>query len=309
MSVSNPAKNQSALPKDYLEDGTLYKGGTGMWTWLAHRMSGVAIVYFLTLHIVEAIQLFGGPANYSEATAVYKQPWFRPFEWLLVMAVIYHALNGLRVMLFDTWPSTTKYHKQIFWIGLGIFVLATPMVGYAMLKSVFGLSLQEIFASMNGLGYALAIVLPVALPVLYVAWRGSGLSNGPLIVSQSNSRPAPQKNTFERLAWQFMRISGVILIVLVFWHLIIMHFINDISNITGQFVFDRFRSNPLWIAVDLSMLFLAWLHGLNGVRIVITDYMRRSYVRRVVLMALLAFGLVWLVAGAIVLFTLPNGLA
>lgn len=307
MSVSKPIANQPAVPKDYLEDGTLYKGGTGMLTWLAHRMSGVAIVYFLTLHIVEAIQLFGGPANYTEATAVYKQPWFRPFEWLLVMAVIFHALNGLRVMLYDTWPSTTKYHKQIFWSGVVLFVIATPMVGYAMMKSVIGMPLDQIFASMNGLGYALAIVVPVALPVLYVAWRGSGLSYGPMIVSRSNSRPAPAKNSFERFAWQFMRISGVLLVVLVFWHLLIMHFINDISAINGPFVFDRFRANPTWVIVDLSMLVLAWLHGLNGVRIVITDYMRRTYVRRIVLMALFAFGLAWLVAGAIVLFTLPAG--
>src|SRR5512135_2944808 len=134
-------------------------------------------------------------------------------------------------MLYDTRPSTNKYHKQIFWSGVVLFVIATPMVGYAMMKSVIGLPLNQIFASMNGLGYALAIVLPVALPVLYVAWRGSGLSNGPMIVSRSSSRPTPTKNTFERLAWQFMRISGVLLVVLVFWHLIIMHFINDIDAI------------------------------------------------------------------------------
>jgi succinate dehydrogenase / fumarate reductase membrane anchor subunit len=222
------------------------------------------------------------------------------------MAVIFHALNGLRVMLYDTWPSTTKYHKKIFWGGVAIFVLATPMVGYAMMKSVIGMPLNEIFASMNGLGYALAIVLPVALPVLYVAWRGSGLSNGPMIVSGSSSRPVPMKNSFERFMWQFMRISGVLLVVLVFWHLLIMHFINDISAINGPFVIDRFTSNPVWVAVDLSMLILAWIHGLNGVRIVITDYMRRSYVRRIVLMALFAFGLAWFAAGAIVLFTLPG---
>ncbi len=307
MTVSKPVPASQSPVKDYMEDGALYKGGTGMLTWLAHRMSGVAIVYFLTLHIVEAIQLFGGPGNYTEATAVYKQPWFRPFEWMLVMAVIFHALNGLRVMLYDTWPKTTKYHKQIFWIGVGLFVIATPMVGYAMMKSVLGMPLDKIFASMNGLGYALAIVLPVALPVLYVAWRGSGLSNGPMIVSNSNSRPAPAKNSFERFMWQFMRISGVLLVVLVFWHLLIMHFINDINDITGPFVFDRFRANPVWVVVDLSMLVLAWIHGLNGVRIVITDYMKRSYKRRIVLMALFAFGVAWLVAGAIVLFTLPAG--
>jgi succinate dehydrogenase / fumarate reductase cytochrome b subunit len=291
-----------------IKGGSLYRGGTGMLTWLAHRISGVAIVYFLTLHIFEAMQLFGGPAAYNEATAVYKQPWFRPFEWLLVMAVIYHAFNGLRVMLFDTWPQTTRYHRQIFWVGVALFIILTPIIGWAMLRSTIGLSLQQIFASTNGIGYAALIVLPVALPVLYIAWRGSGLANGPLLVSSSNSRPAPTQSTFERLAWQFMRVSGVIIVVLVGLHLYIMHFQNDITDITGQFVFNRFAADPIWVAVDLLMLFLVWLHGLNGLRIVITDYMRRGSPRRIVLYVVGAIGLIWLVAGGLVLFTLPRGL-
>jgi succinate dehydrogenase / fumarate reductase cytochrome b subunit len=298
----------ASRPRVLVKGGTIYRGGTGMLTWLAHRISGIAVVYFLTLHIFEALHLFGGPQAYDGAIEVYKQPWFRPFEWLLVMAVVYHAFNGLRVMLFDTWPKTTRYHRQIFWIEVALFVVLTPLIGWAMLRSVFGLSLQQIFASTNGIGYAALIVGPVALPVLYIAWRGSGLSNGPLLVSASNSRLQPTKNTFERLAWQFMRVSGVLMVILVFWHLYIMHFENDISAITGEFVFQRFAQNPTWIAVDLSMLILAWLHGLNGLRIVITDYMQRSNARRIVLLAVGAFALVWLVAGGIVLFTLPRGL-
>ena len=55
------------------------------------------------------------------------------------------------------------------------------------------------------------------------------------------------------------------------------------------------------------MLLLAWLHGLNGVRIVLTDYMRRGNAQRWVLYAIGAFGLVWLMAGSIVLFNFPLG--
>ena len=84
-------------PKSLAKRGTIYLGGTGMLTWLLHRISGIAVVYFLTLHIYEALQLFGGPEAYNEATAAYKQPWFRPFEVALILAVTYHALNGLRV--------------------------------------------------------------------------------------------------------------------------------------------------------------------------------------------------------------------
>ena len=146
------------------------------------------------------------------------------------------------------------------------------------------------------------IVLPVALPVLYLAWRGSGLATGPMIVSQSSSRPAPAASQFERAMWSFMRLSGFIMIILVFAHITLMHFINDIEQITGQFVFDRFAAFPLWAWIDLAILFFAWLHGLNGLRVVLTDYIRRGTGRKVVLGIVGVFGLAWFVLGAWVLF-------
>ncbi len=286
----------------------MYRGGTGQLTWLLHRITGVAVVYFLTLHIFETLQLGLGPQAYDEATAVYKQPWFRPFEFLLVMAVAYHAFNGLRVMLFDYFPPLTRYRNPIFWIGVAIFAALTPLVGFFMLRPVFGMSLAQIFASTNGIGYAALIVGPLALPVLYLLWRGTALSEDrrPLL-SASNSSAPPSASRFETVAWSFMRLSGLILVVLVFLHLFIMHIERDIVEVTGEFVIDRFRANPIWQAVDLAMLFFAWLHGLNGVRIVLTDYMRRGAPRAAVLYAIGAFGLVWLALGGIVLFTFPLG--
>jgi succinate dehydrogenase / fumarate reductase cytochrome b subunit len=277
-------------------------------TWLAHRISGVAVVYFLSLHIFETLQLgFGGAEAYNEATAVYKQPWFRPFEFLLVMAVVYHALNGLRVMLFDYFPRTTRYRNAIFWVGVVVFVVLTPVIGYAMMRPVLGMSLQAIFASTNGIGYAALIVGPVALPVLYLLWRGTALSEGRTpVLSASYSSVAPTSSRFEELAWKFMRVSGLVLVVLVLLHLYIMHLERDIVDVTGAFVIERFTGNPVWIAVDFTMLFLAWLHGLNGVRLVLTDYMKRGAARRIVLYAIGAFGVFWLIAGGIVLFMIPS---
>jgi len=285
----------------------VYRGGTGQLTWLLHRISGVAVVYFLSLHIFETLQLARGAEAYNEATAVYHQPWFRPFEFALVMAVVYHAFNGVRVMLFDFFPHLTRYRKQIFWLGLALFAVLTPIVGYFMLYKLIGLSLPEIFADLSSAPYAALIVGPVALPVLYLLWRGTALGDGrKVILSASSSAPAPTANAFEKLAWSFMRISGILLVFLALTHLFIMHIERDITEVTGEFVANRFQSNPIWIANDLLMLFLAWLHGLNGVRIVLTDYMRKGAARRWVLYAIGAFGLVWLVAGGYVLFIIPS---
>ncbi|HEY4687762.1 MAG TPA: succinate dehydrogenase, cytochrome b556 subunit [Anaerolineae bacterium] len=285
----------------------MYRGGTGQLTWLMHRISGVAVVYFLSLHIFETLQLARGAQAYNDATAVYHQPWFRPFEFLLVMAVVYHALNGLRVMLFDYFPQTTRYRQPIFWIGVAVFVVLTPLIGYFMLNKLIGMSLQDMFRDLKDVPYALVVAGPLALPVLYLLWRGTALGEGRrVILSASNSAPVPSANRFEKLAWGFMRVSGVIMVFLVLFHLFIMHIERDITEVTGQFVATRFQNNPVWIAIDLSMLFLAWLHGLNGVRIVLTDYMRKGSPRKIVLGVLGAFGLVWLVAGGYVLFLIPS---
>ncbi len=298
-------------PRAAVKGGSIYLGGTGMLTWLLHRISGIAVVYFLTLHIYEALQLFGGPAAYNEATEAYKQLWFRPFEVLLVLAVTYHALNGLRVWMFDTWPQTTKYHRTVFKIGTAIFILVAIAISVVMLRPLLGKSLAEILAikSTGALMYALAIVLPVALPVLYIGWRGSGLSVGPMIVSQSNSRPIPTKNGFERFMWSFMRLSGLLMVVLVFIHLTIMHFTNDIADITGQFVLTRFAATPIWIILDLAILLLAWMHGLNGLRVVLMDYVKRGSTQKVILSIVGLFGLVWFFAGATVLFYVQQNAA
>ena len=109
--------------------------------------------------------------------------------------------------------------------------------------------------------------------------------------------------------WSFMRISGFVMIFLVFLHITIMHFINDITAITGQFVYSRFAALPAWAWIDLAILFFAWLHGLNGLRVVLTDYIRRGTGRKVVLGLVGLFGLAWFVLGAGVLFYVQQNAA
>ena len=109
-------------------------------------------------------------------------------------------------------------------------------------------------------------------------------------------------NPLERFLRSFMRVSGFIMIFLVFLHITIMHFINPIENITGQFVYDRFAAFPLWAWIDLAILFFAWLHGLNGLRVVLTDYIRRGTGRKIVLSMMWLFGIAWFALGAWVLF-------
>ncbi len=121
------------------------------------------------------------------------------------------------------------------------------------------------------------------------------------------SRPGPSRRTtrgnFELYSWVFMRASGVLLVVLIFGHLF-MNLIDGegISAIDFGFVAGKWAS-PLWQVWDLLMLWLAMIHGTNGVRTIINDYAERDGTRIVLKAALyLAFTVV-VVLGTLVIFT------
>ncbi|QLQ07313.1 MAG: succinate dehydrogenase [Anaerolineae bacterium] len=85
-----------------------------------------------------------------------------------------------------------------------------------------------------------------------------------------------KSGNFETFSWFFMRVSALLLIFLVVFHLLYMHIVIRVENITFRTIVDRW-SGPLgwfWSLYDITMLFLALLHGANGARWVIDDYIR-----------------------------------
>jgi succinate dehydrogenase / fumarate reductase cytochrome b subunit len=108
-------------------NGTLYRGREGMWTWVAHRISGVLIFLFLFAHLLDTALVRVSPEAYNEVMDAYKNPVVGLAEAGLVAAVIFHALNGLRIIAVDFWAKGPKYQKQMFWAVLvGFVVLFAP---------------------------------------------------------------------------------------------------------------------------------------------------------------------------------------
>lgn len=108
---------------------------------------------------------------------------------------------------------------------------------------------------------------------------------------------------FEMMAWLFMRISGVVLVILIFTHLFINLLVGDgIQGIDFGFVAGKW-ANPVWQFWDLTMLWLAMLHGTNGVRTVINDYAEKQVTRRWLKMILYISAIVVVVLGTMVIFT------
>lgn len=92
---------------------TLYRGGEGMWSWILHRVSGLAILGFLFLHILDTSLVALGPEHYNNFVRIYKTTFFRPLEVVLIAAVIYHSLNGIRVILIDFWERGARYERPL----------------------------------------------------------------------------------------------------------------------------------------------------------------------------------------------------
>jgi succinate dehydrogenase / fumarate reductase membrane anchor subunit len=140
------------------------------------------------------------------------------------------------------------------------------------------------------------------------------------IESPRSGRIAPQyrrnggtRGNFEMIAWLFMRLSGVVLVVLIFGHLFVNLLVGEgIHAIDFGFVAGKW-ADPFWQFWDLTMLWLAMLHGTNGVRTIINDYAEKTSTRRWLKTVLYSATVVIIVLGTLVIFTFdpcpPNAAA
>ena len=107
--------------------GTLYRGREGMWSWVAHRISGVLIFLFLFAHVLDTALVRVSPEAYNSVMSAYKTPIVGLGEAGLVAAVIFHALNGLRSVAVDFWAKGPRDQRQMFWaVVVGFVVLFAP---------------------------------------------------------------------------------------------------------------------------------------------------------------------------------------
>jgi succinate dehydrogenase / fumarate reductase membrane anchor subunit len=128
-----------------------------------------------------------------------------------------------------------------------------------------------------------------------------------LVIEQPRTRrkrPARSQSTnFEMYSWVFMRMSGLLLVVLVLSHLLIMNILDGgVQRVNFAFVAGRWAS-PFWQTWDLAMLWLAQLHGTNGLRVIINDYAERDQTRFWLKMLLYTSSILVLLLGTLVIFT------
>jgi succinate dehydrogenase / fumarate reductase membrane anchor subunit len=122
------------------------------------------------------------------------------------------------------------------------------------------------------------------------------------------ARPIPEGSGRERFWWYFMRISGLILVLMALGHMFIMHVLVELTGQEINFAFVQSRwGSPFWRLYDLVLLLLAMVHGVNGARIVIGDYVVNRTARAFVVGLLAVITVVWLLLGmAVIAFFDPT---
>ncbi|HET6770080.1 MAG TPA: succinate dehydrogenase, cytochrome b556 subunit [Actinomycetota bacterium] len=125
------------MAKRSAEFGTLYKGSlTGQLSWIAHRVTGVGVLLFLFAHIVDTALVGWGPEAYNKVVGVYHHPIIQILEIGLVGAVIYHALNGIRIMIMDFWPRSVLHHTKLVGATVFLFLASMAPITYIMGRRV-----------------------------------------------------------------------------------------------------------------------------------------------------------------------------
>ena len=109
-----------------------------MWSWVAHRVTGFAIFMFLLVHVLDTALVRVSPEAYNDVIATYKNPIMGLGEAGLVAAILFHAFNGLRVVLVDFWSKGPRYQRQMLWGVMVVWVVLLVPFLFRHLGHVFG---------------------------------------------------------------------------------------------------------------------------------------------------------------------------
>jgi succinate dehydrogenase / fumarate reductase cytochrome b subunit len=116
------------------KEGLSYGGGIGQWSWLIHRITGLGILLYLVAHISDTFFVVVNPSLYDHTLALYGGWWNETYYWQirwafrlgelgLIACVLFHSLNGIRIVLFDFWPPAAQYQRELFRVVLLLFLL------------------------------------------------------------------------------------------------------------------------------------------------------------------------------------------
>jgi succinate dehydrogenase / fumarate reductase cytochrome b subunit len=113
----------SKLSRVTLLQALAYRGGLPMVAWLLHRISGLGIVCFVSMHVVAAFFLYAaGGVTGTVANALTDFYESVPMQIFILFAMLYHGINGLRIIILDMWPGLMRYNREAMWVQWALFL-------------------------------------------------------------------------------------------------------------------------------------------------------------------------------------------
>lgn len=208
-----------------------------------HRVIGVAIFGFLIVHVLDTALLRVSPDTYNRVVEIYKNPVVAVLEALLALGLLFHALNGIRIIAGD------------------------------------------------------------------VVMRGREAERAPRWLAPNSRITRRRSGRVDTYAWSFVRVSGLLLVILALGHLIVALLLGDhVQQVNFSFVAGRW-ANPWWRVWDFALLWLAVLHGGHGLRTVIGDYTRNPRTRQALTAVLLLVTILILALGSYVIVSFDGDLS
>jgi len=136
--VSRPAGATASHAPGVYPKSTVYRGKSGQWAFVLHRITGFLVFMFLLLHVVDVslINIHHGQ-TYDQVHQLYGNILLRVFEVGLLFGLVYHSLNGLRIVMIDFFPGAVKNQARLFSVVLGVTVLLTVIGGVVIVKPFF----------------------------------------------------------------------------------------------------------------------------------------------------------------------------
>ena len=115
-----------------LVTGLRYQGKGPMLTFVLHRIGGLGMAIFVTMHIVASF--FGGEIG-GFLNSIYEN-W--AFQIFIFFSALFHAINGLRITILDLWPRLLEHQQEAIWVEWAVFIPIFGIAVFAILSSAFG---------------------------------------------------------------------------------------------------------------------------------------------------------------------------
>ena len=116
--------------------GLRYAGGGPMYAWILHRISGIGIVVFVSLHVIASFFTQQMGSDWAIAINAVYEHWI--FQIFVIFIVLFHALNGLRIVILDLWPQFLQYQREAIWLEWAVFIPVYALAVFLILQRNLG---------------------------------------------------------------------------------------------------------------------------------------------------------------------------